>query len=433
MIRSKGIRKKTVAALTVFVVIIGLAAGGWAQADKPIKSLSFQNADVRSVINFLSEYSGINMVAAPAVEGDVTLNVHDVTWEQALDILVSTYGLHAAQEKGYIRIMRAEDFQREEDAREQHDANKRRLVRTETRIIEIKHAAAQDLVKPIKSIMTSRGNVDVDQRTNSLIVTDEPVNIAAVVEFVNDLDRETRQIRIEAKLMEVSTDYLEEIGFDWWASGTGTAGSENQQRYENELDFSGGEGRVSDPLGMYNFRTLQRGWNLDATIQAIISEGKGKVIAHPEITTVDNKEARIQMGQRIPIKEFDASGNVIITFTEVGTILRVTPHITSEDRILMHLRPERSTYEFDPNGVIISTNNAETHVVVEDKQTAIIGGLTTQDEITLESGVPLLKDIPFLGRIFKYKKKQIESRDLVIFVTPTVVDTKMMGSVETGP
>jgi type IV pilus secretin PilQ/predicted competence protein len=432
MIKSKGIRKSAVAIIAL-VVVIGFAGGGWAQADKPIKSLSFQNADVRSVINFLSEYSGINMVAAPAVEGDVTLNVHDVTWEQALNILVATYGLHAVHEKGYVRIMRAEDFQQEEDAREQHDANKRRLVRTETRIIEIQYAAATDMIKPIKSIMTTRGKVDVDRRTNSLIVTDEPINIAAVADFVKELDRETRQIRIEAKLMEVSTDYLEEIGLDWWVSGTGTGGDDNQEQYDNTINIGGAAGRVSDAFLGYNFRTLQRGWNLDATIEAIVSNGKGKVIAHPEITTVDNKEARIQMGQRIPIKEFDASGNVIITFTEVGTILRVTPHITAEDRILMHLRPERSTYEFDPNGVIISTNNAETHVVVENNQTAVIGGLTTQDELTLESGVPLLKDIPFIGRLFKYKKKQIESRDLIIFVTPTIVDTKMMGSVETGP
>jgi len=417
----------------VLIILGASAVAGWAQADKPIKSLSFQNADIRSVINFLSEYSGVNIVTAPTVEGEVTINVHDVTWQQALDILVSTYNLHAVKAEGFIRILPAEDFQKEEDAREQHDANKRQLVRTETKIIEIMHAAAKDMVVPIKSILSARGKVDVDQRTNSLIVNDEPVNVAAVANFVKELDRETRQIRIEAKLLEVSTDYLEEIGIDWLINGTGTGGSNNDREYNNTVDITGASGRVSDAFAKYNFQTLQRGWDVDATIQAIVSDGKGKVIAHPEITTVDNKEAKIQMGQRIPIKEFDASGNVIITFTEVGTILRVTPHITSEDRILMYLRPERSTYEFDANGIIISTNNAETHVVVENKQTAVIGGLTTQDEILIESGVPILKDIPLLGRLFKYKKKQIESRDLVIFVTPTVVTTDMMGSVETNP
>jgi type II secretory pathway component GspD/PulD (secretin) len=144
-------------------------------------------------------------------------------------------------------------------------------------------------------------------------------------------------------------------------------------------------------------------------------------VAHPEITTVDNKEAKIQSGQKIPIKTFDPSGNVVITFEEVGTILRVTPHITSENRILMHLKPERSTYEFDPNGIIINSNNAETNVVVENGQTVVIGGLTTQDVIENRKGVPVLKDIPVLGYLFGYTKKKVENRDLVIFVTPTIV------------
>ena len=425
--------RKTAAALLVLGIVAGAATGGWAQTDKPIKSLNFQNADVRSVINFIAEYSGVNIVASPAVEGDVTLNLHDVTWEQALEILTKTYGLHAVREKGYIRILRAEDHQREEDAREQHAANKRRLVRLETRIIDINHASAKDLISPIKTILTDRGKVNIDQRTNSLIVTDEPVNVNLAEQFVHDLDRETRQIKISAKLLEVSTDYLQEMGVDWFVSGVGTSGSNSERRYESTAEINAAGGRVSDPLATYNFYTLQRGWSLDATIQAIVSSGKGKLIAHPEITTVDNKEARIQMGQRIPIKQFDEAGNVVIIFEEVGTILRVTPHITSENRILMHLRPERSSYTPDPAGVVISTSNAETNVVVENGQTAVIGGLTTQDETTVESGVPLLKDIPLLGNLFKYKSKSVESRDLIIFVTPTIVDLEMMGSVETGP
>ena len=418
------------------LVVLGLCVGPAAQVagqpDKPIKTVNFQNADVRSVINFLAEYSGVNIVAGPAVEGDVTLNLHDVSWEQALDILCQTYGLQAVQEKGYIRIVRVDDFQKEEDAREQHEANKRHLVRMETRIIDINNASAKDLITPVKTILSERGKVDVDQRTNSLIVTDEPTNVQQVEQFVKGLDRETKQIKISAKLVEVSSDYLQEMGIDWSGSGRGTSGKKNDRVYENNVTINGAQGRLTDPLASYNFSTLQRGWSLDATIQAIVSAGKGKIIAHPEITTVDNKEARIQMGKRIPIKQFDASGNVIITFTEVGTILRVIPHITSENRILMNLRPERSNYAFDPNGVIINTNNAETNVVVENGQTAVIGGLTTQDETTTESGVPLFKDIPFIGSLFKYTKKNVESRDLVIFVTPTIITSQMMGSSETG-
>ena len=131
------------------------------------------------------------------------------------------------------------------------------------------------------------------------------------------------------------------------------------------------------------------------------------------------------MGQKIPVKQFDESGNLVIKFEEVGTILTVTPHITAENQILMELAPERSSYEFDPNGIIINTSNARTTVIVNNGQTAVIGGLTTEDEVETEIGVPILKDIPLIGRIFKYTNKRLETRDLVIFVTPTIVDSDL--------
>ena len=131
------------------------------------------------------------------------------------------------------------------------------------------------------------------------------------------------------------------------------------------------------------------------------------------------------MGQKIPVKQFDESGNVVIKFEEVGTILLVTPLLTAEDQILMELAPERSPYQFDPNGVIINTSNAKTNVIVNNGQTAVIGGLTTEDEVQTEIGVPILKDIPLIGRLFKYTNNRIESRDLIIFVTPTIVENDM--------
>jgi len=158
-----------------------------------------------------------------------------------------------------------------------------------------------------------------------------------------------------------------------------------------------------------------------------MKDNKAKLIASPVITTVDNKEALIQMGQKIPIKQFDASGNVVISFVEVGTILRVTPHITSESRILMNLRPERSSYQFDPNGVIINTNNAETNVVVNNGQAAVIGGLTSQEKKTNRTGLPVLKDLPVIGYLFSYSQDEILNRELVITVTPKIVERGITG------
>ncbi|HUU44301.1 MAG TPA: type IV pilus secretin PilQ [Acidobacteriota bacterium] len=394
-----------------------------------IKNLNFQNADVRSVLNFLAEYGGVNLVAAPAVTGQVTLNLKNVEWRQALEILAKTYGLRVVEEEGFIRVLLLVDFLKEVSVRERHHAEQRQLIDLDTRLFGIKFANARDLILPVKSLLSIRGKVDVEDRTNTLLVSDEPNNLNRVATFITELDRETRQVRISAKLLEVSSDYFDEVGVSWDIVGSG---EDSRGREYNSGASTDGAQRIADPFGSYTFGTLQRGWGLDATLSAIIGEGKGKILAHPEITTIDNKEARIQVGQKIPIKQFSASGDVVITFEEVGTILRVTPHITSDDRILLHLQPERSSFFFDASGVVINTSNAETNVVVENGQTAVIGGLTTEDEIKSMVGVPILKDIPFIGALFRYEKDDVETRDLVIFVTPTIVEPALMGSLDDG-
>ncbi len=397
--------------------------------NKPIKTLNFQNAEVRSVLNFLAEYGEVNIVASPTVEGNVSVSLKDVTWQQALDILTKTYGLTAVEESGYIRVLPTREWMEESAAIQQHAAEQRTLVELQNRIIPVDNASAKDLVTPVQSLLTDRGHIEVDERTNSLIIQDTPSNIQAVEEFVVKLDKETAQIKISAQLVEVSSNALHDIGVDW--ALTGEKIESDGDSYDHETAVRGAS-QVVDPIADFTFGTIQDGWDLKSKIAALISDGMGKIIAHPEITTVDNKLARIQMGQKIPVKQFDASGNVVITYEEVGTILRVTPHITSENRILMHLMPERSTYEFDPNGLIINTNNAETNVVVENGQTVVIGGLTTQDLIETESGVPVLKDIPVLGYLFKHIRKRVENRDLMIFVTPTIVNSDLASSGQSG-
>ena len=424
--------KRALVVAVLSLCALAYAAPQSAVADV-IENINFQNADVRSVLNFLAEYGGVNIVAAPAVQGQVTLNLKNVEWRQALGILAKTYGLKALEEPGYIRVMLLTDFLEEERELERHEADKRQLVDLQTELIEIRFANAKDLIRPVKSLMTTRGKVDVDERTNTLLLTDEPGTVKRVAEYVVSLDRETRQIKIKAKLLEVSSDYLQEIGVNWSmiADGVDSRGREGHHNLESGIGDSPRGDRVADPFGIYNFYTVtHKGWDLDATVAAITASGNGKIIAQPEITTVENKEARIQMGQKVPIKQFSSSGDVVITFEEVGTILRVIPHITSEGRILMDLRPERSSYAFDPNGVIINTNNAATNVVVESGQTAVIGGLTTQDEISSRAGIPFLMDLPVIGRLFSYEKKDIKSRDLVIFVTPEIVENALMGMVE---
>jgi type IV pilus secretin PilQ/predicted competence protein len=385
---------------------------------KPIKSLQFQSADIRSVLTFLADYGGINVVVAPNVAGTVTFKLQDVMWRNALDIIGRTYNLAVVDEKDYIRVLPQDDYLKEVTEREKHNSEQRQLVALETKIVKISNSASDDIVNAVKSLMTERGKATSDTRSNSIIVQEVPNNIQKVLDYIAELDKPAKQIKISAQLVEVSSDGLEELGVKWTASGSYTTESGRKYDQTGEVDLN----RNSDVAGQYHITALQKGWTVDAIVQTMVRNGKGKIIAHPEITTIDNKEAKIQMGQKVPIKQFDQSGNVTTKFEEVGTILTVTPHITAENQILMHLIPERSTYQFDPNGVIINTNNAETHVIVGNGQTAVIGGLTTQDEVESTIGVPILKDIPILGMLFKYTNKRTENRDLVIFVTPTIVD-----------
>lgn len=417
--------------LTFLMVLLTVAPVSAQSASKdpsvPIENLTFQAADIRAVIRFLADYGQVNVVVAPTVQGSVTITLRDVMWDQALKIIGQTYDLAVVFETdGYIRVLPSADYRKERTEEEKHKLEQETLTRLEVKIVRLANTAADELVASVKSLMTDRGKVDADARTNSLILQEVPENIERVVNFIKELDSPARQIKISAQILEIYSTDADELGIYWSAGGSYVP---NDARSITQTFTQNGD-RVTDPFGQYNIIALQRGWDINATISAIVSNGKGKIIAHPEITTIDNKEARIQMGQRVPVKQYDQAGNVVIQFEEVGTILSVTPHITAENQILMHLKPERSTLEPDPSGIIINTNNAETNVVVNNGQTAVIGGLTTQDEVEAEAGIPILKDIPLIGAIFRYKQTSVENRDLVIFVTPTIVQNDLA---ETSP
>ncbi|MCX6826312.1 MAG: type IV pilus secretin PilQ [candidate division Zixibacteria bacterium] len=385
----------------------------------PIDNLTFQAADIRAVIRFLADYGQVNVVVAPNVQGSVTITLRNVMWDQALKIIGQTYDLSIVFEKdGYIRVLPAKEYRTEQTELEKHNLEKETLARLDVKIVRLANTAAKELAPSVKSLMTDRGKVDADERTNSLIIQEVPENLERVFSFIKELDRPARQIKISSQILELYTSSGDAFGVDWNAAGQYVSnGGNTVSQSGDQLTNRAGEGFVR-----YHVVALQKGWSLEATIAALVSEGKGKIIAHPEITTIDNKEARIQMGQKVPVLQLDANGNSVVKFEEIGTILRVTPHITAENRILMHLRPEKSSLQPDAVGIVINTNNAETNLVVNNGQTAVIGGLTTQDEKESRVGVPILKDIPLLGSIFSYTQKSTENRDLVIFVTPTIVE-----------
>ena len=389
---------------------------------EPLKNLQFQSADIRSVVRFLADYGNVNVVVAPEVQGSVTIKLNNVHWRDALDIIGRTYSLAVVDEaSGYLRILSEENYRKETSEQERHNKEQRELVELETRIIKISNSTSDDIAKTAKFLLTERGEAISDSRSNSVILREVPANITKVTNLIAELDRPARQIKISTQLLEVFTTDLQELGISWTAAGTYTTASGRSYPQKGEVLTD----RNTDVAGRYTVSAIQSGWSVDAIVEALVTSGKGKIIAHPEITTLDNKTARIQVGQKIPIKQFDESGNVVIKFEEIGTILEVTPHITAKNQILMHLKPERSTFQFDPNGIIINTSNAETNVIVENGQTAVIAGLTTQDEVQSEVGIPILKDIPIIGMLFRFRTSKTESRDLVIFVTPTIIEEEL--------
>ena len=358
MFRSK-FRKPSLALGIVTLVVTFLCLASAEEIkdpSQPIKNLQFQAAEIRSVLTFLADYGGINVVVAPDVSGTVTIKLNDVMWRTAMDIIGRTYDLAVVDEEdGYIRVLKAEEYRKELTEQRKHIQDQMQLVGLETKIIKISNSTSDDIVSAVKSLMTERGKAFSDARSNSIIIQEVPDNMQHLLNYIAELDKPAKQIKISAQLLEISSQGLQELGLDWVVQGTYE--TESGRSYDQTVEIMGKD-RVADPFARYTVTALQSGWTAEAIVNAAVSSGKGKIVAHPEITTIDNKEAKIQMGQKVPIKQFDESGNVVTTFEEVGTILSVTPHITAENQILMHLKPERSTYEFNPNGVLINTSNA---------------------------------------------------------------------------
>ncbi|MEA3296598.1 MAG: secretin N-terminal domain-containing protein, partial [candidate division Zixibacteria bacterium] len=388
MVLAKSNRRSLVtgALILVAIIVMPLAAEQVSDPSVPIKNLQFQSADIRSVLTHLADYGGVNVIIAPDVTGTVTVKLTNVMWRQAMDIIGRTYDLAIVDEQaGYVRILPVDNYRKELTQQEKHRTDQLKLVQLETRIVKISNSTSNDIVNAVKSLLTERGTVTSDSRSNSIIIQEVPDNMSDVLEYIAELDKPSKQIKISAQLLEIFTNDFMELGIDWNVDGSYM--TESGRKIEQTGSVTTND--VGRAAASYNIIALQHGYNVEALVEAIVSTGKGKIIAHPEITTLDNKEAKIQMGSKVPVKQFDEAGNVVIKFEEVGTILKVTPHITAENQVLMHLSPERSTYQFDPNGIIINTSNAETNVIVSNGQTAVIGGLTTEDEVEGELGVPL--------------------------------------------
>ncbi len=415
------------------------------------QNFNFSNMEIRSAFKALSASGRVDIVVAPNVAGqNVNLQLTDKTWQETMLILCQMYSLKYLVEDNYLYVQNVADFNKssvENAAALQQAGSMAPLMRD---IIKLKNAKAKDLEESIKGLLSPRGRVNVVERNNALLVFDTRANIHEIRAAVRDLDIETYQVNIQAQLIQVDADALREVGVDW-QFGVGNGSIDPLQNSPGKLptvksDFSmlgssnqsaqggssGGDAATSSSQGativggvagattQFAFGLLNG--NLAIAVANLVKNLRGEVLAKPQITTIDNTEARIFMGEQVPIRVLDANGRQAIQLQDAGTSLTVTPHVTADGRVLLDLNPEKNSFRVDPSaGTILQKQSAKTTVVVNDGETVVIAGLTTKEETETETGVPLLKDIPIIGYLFKHTATTSRKRDLIIFVTPHIV------------
>jgi type IV pilus assembly protein PilQ len=374
-------------------------------------SLSFQNADIETVVRAFGEVTGRSIVAGAGVRDvTVTADIRNEPWDEALVTLMRANGLEVRVENGIIRVDSVENL-----------AATEKLIDLTTEVIFLNFIASEDVVAVLEPLKSERGAVQADAKTNSLVITDVPGRVEQLVGIINELDVQTPQVTIKAKIVFVNKIDLRELGVKW--------------RMENLRDFTvdthalaNTEGTIADPFLDLSIGTLASGLNVGGLLQALEQRELADIQAEPQTTVLNNLPAEIFVGERTPIRVLDIGADspnaqATVQLIETGIILNVTPHITSNGKVLMQLRAERSGVAVaDPAvGVTFNTQRANSQILVDDGETAVIGGLTVQDVSTVRSGIPILKDIPFLGALFRTERKRTEKRDLLIFVTPYIV------------
>jgi type IV pilus assembly protein PilQ len=394
------------------------AVGGGKGVGSNRITLDAQGADIKTVLRTISDYSGKNIVYGPDVKGEVFVHIKDVPWEEALDIILRAHGYGYREEFGMIRVAEIERLTKEELEIQSADRKKDDLLPLQTKIIFVNNSNAEEMQKALQNMVSQRGKLDLDKGSNALIVNDTEPVIEKIEEMVKTLDKKTYQVDINAKLVDVDVEATRELGIDWSMLNLHASG------------FSGiGSAEVTNSIpisaGTVKFGTVRSWGELNVILQMLEKSNKANIISNPRITTMDNREASILVGKEIPLIVADMAGNPITELTKIGIMLKVIPHVNADRTITLDLHPEVSDLQSEAStasGIIISTNEADTRVVVANGATAVIGGLIKNSQTNVRQGVPILKDIPFLGWLFSTNSKADKKEELVIFVTPTIVE-----------
>ena len=412
-------------------------------------TLDFHDIDIRNLLRLIAEVSKKNIVLADDVTGKVTVSLRNVPWDQALDLVLKTKGLDKEEMGNVIRIAKFEEIAKEQQARAEAAKAREPLIPLKVRIIPVNYARAGDVATRVKQVLTDRGNVTTDDRTNVLIVKDVAEALARAEGLVRNLDTEIPQVRIESRIVEASSNYSRAIGVQWGgaakmgpatgnptglffpnvinaagaAGGGPTTGTSATPNYAVNLPAAIGQGSGG---GMgFTFGSAGGAFNLNLVLSALENNGVVKTISAPSVSTIDNKEATISQGLSIPFSQVSAAG-VNTVFIDANLELKVTPHISNDGSVLMKIKVTNNAPNPQLTGAngqpAISKREAQTETLVKDGETTVIGGIYTRQLSTAVAEVPFLGKIPILGFFFRNTSERDDHTELLIFITPRVLN-----------
>jgi type IV pilus assembly protein PilQ len=409
-------------------------------------SLNFQDIEVRAVLQLLADFTGLNMVVSDTVAGRITLRLKNVPWDQAMDIILKTKGLSMRRNDNVVLVAPTEEIAAREKLELESQQQIEELAPLRSEFIQVNYAKAEDLASLLKSpenkLISDRGSVSIDERTNTLLIQDTAAKISEVRELVATLDIPVRQVLIESRIVIANNDFARDLGVKLSGATTWTNGDTNigiGGGLDNEPPT--GTAPIFDPGGLgeallvnlpavaptsaANFVVGKLGsWLLRLELSAMQMEGKGEIVSSPRVITADQNQATIKQGVQIPYQEATSSGATSVAFKDAVLELTVTPQITPDDRIIMDLNVKKDNPDFTRAilGVPpVDTREVETSVLVDNGETVVLGGVFERNKSKNIGRTPFFGDLPYVGWAFRQETVNDENSELLIFVTPKIL------------
>ncbi|PWR00542.1 type IV pilus secretin PilQ [Leucothrix pacifica] len=415
---------------------------------KPL-SLNFQDIEVRSVLQLLADFTDKNIVVSDSVKGNITLRLKSVPWDQALDIVLESKALAMRSNGNVIWVAPAVELQAKEQQELQALERKKALEPLVTEYISVNFAKADEMLALINSqtngknssMLSDRGNVSVDTRTNTLLVQDTVSRVDQVRNMVKSLDVPVRQVSVEARIVIASDNFGKELGTRFGVTKIGSSGGitsgslgstssiADNMASGTSIEVPGLDDRLNVNLpvvgaaGSLGFSLLAKDYLLDLELSALQAESKGDVVSTPRVVTADKKKAVIEQGVDIPYLQASSSGATSVSFKKAVLSLEVTPQVTPDEHVIMDLKVNQDTVGEVYSGVpSINTREITTQVLVDNGQTVVLGGVHEETNQNDTTKVPVLSDLPYLGKLFQKNVKSNDKRELLIFVTPKIMN-----------